>query len=64
MAAFVGNLLYSLSILLSPLAQTDECTSVFIQVRSSHSARMAAFLAESVPYLIGSGGTLCFDLSA
>lgn len=45
-AAFHGNLFYVISILSSPLVQTEE-----------------GFLVESTPFLIGSGGTLIFDLT-
>lgn len=41
--AFIGNLLYVLSILINPLVTEP------------------GYLQESTPYLLGSGGTLCFD---
>lgn len=44
-AAFHGNLCYVLSVLSSPLVQTEE-----------------GYLFESVPFLLGSGGTLVFDM--
>ncbi len=46
-AAFSGNLLYSVSVLTNPAA-------------ASSNAR--AYLQESLPFLLGSGGTLIFDL--
>jgi uncharacterized protein with PQ loop repeat len=46
-AAFSGNLLYSVSVLTNPAA-------------ASPGAR--AYLQESLPFLLGSGGTLIFDL--
>lgn len=48
--AFMGNLLYVSSILTSPKLGLPEAES-------------AAFLRESVPYLLGSGGTLMFDIT-
>ncbi|GAA6027051.1 hypothetical protein JCM8097_006071 [Rhodosporidiobolus ruineniae] len=44
--ACIGNTLYVLSILTSPLAASEP-----------------GYLLESTPYLLGSGGTLCFDLA-
>ncbi|KAG0149920.1 hypothetical protein CROQUDRAFT_652885 [Cronartium quercuum f. sp. fusiforme G11] len=44
--AFLGNLTYVISVLLSP-----------------EMAHEPGYLAESFPYLIGSGGTLCFDFT-
>ncbi|KLO10726.1 hypothetical protein SCHPADRAFT_921956 [Schizopora paradoxa] len=48
--AFLGNTFYVLSILTSP------------KLDAPHSEAMA-FLIESVPYLLGSGGTLLFDVT-
>ncbi|KIP08760.1 hypothetical protein PHLGIDRAFT_126828 [Phlebiopsis gigantea 11061_1 CR5-6] len=48
--AFMGNLLYVSSILTSPKLSLPE-------------KEAAAFLKESVPYLLGSGGTLMFDIT-
>ncbi|GJE87137.1 PQ-loop repeat-containing protein [Phanerochaete sordida] len=48
--AFLGNLLYVSSILSSPNLALPE-------------PEAAAFLKESVPYLLGSGGTLMFDIT-
>ncbi|KDN35643.1 hypothetical protein K437DRAFT_210962, partial [Tilletiaria anomala UBC 951] len=47
LSAFMGNLLYTISILVNPRS-------------SGPGAR--AYLAESTPFLLGSGGTLIFDL--
>ncbi len=46
LAAFGGNLLYSISILSNP---------------QSTGPTARAYLAESIPFLLGSGGTLIFD---
>uniref|UniRef100_V5EQY3 Uncharacterized protein n=2 Tax=Kalmanozyma brasiliensis (strain GHG001) TaxID=1365824 RepID=V5EQY3_KALBG len=46
-AAFTGNLLYTISVLTNPSA-------------SGEGSR--AYLQESLPFLLGSGGTLVFDL--
>ncbi|KAI0345157.1 hypothetical protein BDW22DRAFT_1370916 [Trametopsis cervina] len=48
--AFLGNFLYVSSILTSPKLSLPE-----------HEA--SAFLRESIPYLLGSGGTLMFDIT-
>lgn len=53
-AAFLGNLFYTLSLLVSPLAWPSEANS-------ADEAR--AFLAGALPFLIGSTGTLCFDIA-
>lgn len=45
-AAFTGNLLYTISILANPLSSGPTSKS---------------YLSESVPFLLGSGGTLGFD---
>lgn len=50
-AAASGNFLYSISILLNPKAQSPP---------SSPEEKMA-YLMESLPFLLGSGGTLIFD---
>lgn len=47
-AALIGNVTYTLSILLSP------------EARGPHSA---AFLLNELPFLVGSAGTVCFDLT-
>ncbi|THG92599.1 hypothetical protein EW145_g8661, partial [Phellinidium pouzarii] len=48
--AFLGNTFYVLSILASPqMAQPRPAST--------------AFLLESIPYLLGSGGTLLFDIT-
>ncbi|KZO90479.1 hypothetical protein CALVIDRAFT_522648 [Calocera viscosa TUFC12733] len=47
-SAFLGNLFYVLSILTSPQANGPDAR---------------AFLLESVPYLLGSGGVLMFDIT-
>ncbi|KAI9446364.1 PQ loop repeat-domain-containing protein [Lactarius indigo] len=49
-SAFLGNLFYVMSILSSP------------NMRAS-TTQSSAFLTESMPYLIGSGGTLMFDVT-
>ncbi|KAF8274926.1 PQ loop repeat-domain-containing protein [Lactarius quietus] len=49
-AAFLGNLFYVMSILSSPNMRGPITQS-------------SAFLTESMPYLIGSGGTLMFDVT-
>lgn len=46
-AAFTGNLFYTVSVLVNPAAHGD-------------GARL--YLQESLPFLLGSGGTLVFDL--
>ncbi|KAH8107000.1 PQ loop repeat-domain-containing protein [Cristinia sonorae] len=48
--AFLGNFFYVASILLSPKLQQAP-------------AEASAFLRESIPYLLGSGGTLMFDVT-
>lgn len=49
-SAFLGNLFYVMSILSSPNMRASVTQS-------------SAFLTESMPYLIGSGGTLMFDVT-
>ena len=46
-AAFSGNLLYTISVLTNPSANGDAART---------------YLQESLPFLLGSGGTLVFDL--
>lgn len=53
-AAFLGNLFYTLSIVVSPLAWPSE---------SQHEDDASAFLLGALPFLIGSAGTLCFDVA-
>ncbi|ORY84223.1 PQ loop repeat-domain-containing protein [Protomyces lactucae-debilis] len=53
LAAFCGNLCYSLSVLTSPHATTSP---------SNTAEEARAFLLGALPFLIGSGGTLMFDL--
>ncbi|OBZ75809.1 hypothetical protein A0H81_04301 [Grifola frondosa] len=48
--AFLGNLFYVASILTSPNLSRGE-------------AEASAFIKESIPYLLGSGGTLMFDVT-
>ncbi|PWN54310.1 hypothetical protein IE53DRAFT_308543, partial [Violaceomyces palustris] len=48
LSAFLGNLTYTISVLANPLS-------------SGPSAR--DYIAESIPFLLGSGGTLIFDLT-
>ncbi|TDL21509.1 PQ-loop-domain-containing protein, partial [Rickenella mellea] len=48
--AFLGNTFYVMSILTNPALDAPR-------------AEATAFLRESVPYLLGSGGTLCFDVT-
>ncbi|ORY27203.1 PQ loop repeat-domain-containing protein [Naematelia encephala] len=48
--AFMGNLTYVISILLNPTGNGDPTES-------------AHYLLEALPYLLGSGGTLIFDLT-
>lgn len=48
LSAFTGNLLYTISILINP--------------KSSDPSTARDYLAESTPFLLGSGGTLIFDL--
>ncbi|KIJ55021.1 hypothetical protein M422DRAFT_24878 [Sphaerobolus stellatus SS14] len=48
--AFMGNFFYVLSILTSPKLDQPE-------------PQAKQFLRESIPYLLGSGGTLCFDVT-
>lgn len=52
-AAFLGNLFYSLSVLSSPLAWPSE-------TRLDEEAK--TFLRSALPFLIGSTRTLCFDV--
>lgn len=53
LAAFCGNMFYTLSILISPLAWPSRYTT-------PEEAR--SFLYNALPFLIGSAGTLCFDV--
>lgn len=53
-AAFLGNLFYTLSIVVSPLAWPSE---------SQYADDARAFLLGALPFLIGSAGTLCFDVA-
>lgn len=53
-AAFSGNLFYTLSLLISPLAWPSQSTSP---------QEAKAFLLGALPFLIGSTGTLCFDIA-
>ncbi|PWN37735.1 uncharacterized protein FA14DRAFT_108685, partial [Meira miltonrushii] len=50
-AAATGNFLYSISILVNPKAQSPPHTP----------QEKTAYLMESLPFLLGSGGTLIFD---
>ena len=66
-AAFLGNLFYVLSVLSSPLVQEEEGKArvpLTTHKRSWLNLSLRAdsgYLFESVPFLLGSGGTLGFD---
>lgn len=51
LSAAMGNFLYSLSVLVNPKAHIPPSTP----------DQQAAYLLESLPFLLGSGGTLVFD---
>lgn len=76
--AFFGNLTYVLSILTSTFsssdvpiitskgvfqAQIDHTVEHHVSARVQKDTFEKVFLNESIPYLIGSAGTLCFDLT-